>query len=242
MKNFIEPIQGTKIAEFKLSWFQHFTYKWIYEPLEILLNFLLPFVVLSAILFKGVDFMNEPFNPLWLSRTIGIIMCIFTTWCVFSIIKDWLKNDDRKTKHLTGKTFSLFVVKEGIEINNEFIPYKVKSQSGTRTWYSDGVDSFKIDGDFLIVKTNVEDPFIKIYRTLTENQIKFKIDSKYQDCKEELLSYLNNQIDKINSPNLNEKIIKDVVAELEKLPIEWHKNFLDSHPAFESGEAFDLEY
>jgi hypothetical protein len=30
------------------------------------------------------------------------------------------------------------------------------------------------------------------------------------------------------------------VAELEKLPIEWHRKFLDSHPAFELGKAFDL--
>jgi hypothetical protein len=200
MKNFIEPIQGTKIAEFKLSWFKHFTYKWIYEPLEILNDYILPFFVLFLILYQGVDFINEPFNPLWLSRTIGIILCIFPIGLVFLIIKDWLKNDDRKTKHLTGKTFSLFVVKEGIEINSEFMPYKAKYAFA----FSDGVDSFKIDGDFLIVKTNVKDPFIVIYRTLTENQIKFKIDSKYQDCKEELLSYLNNQIDKRNSLNLNE--------------------------------------
>jgi hypothetical protein len=31
------------------------------------------------------------------------------------------------------------------------------------------------------------------------------------------------------------------VAELEKLPIELHKKILDSHPAFKTGEAFDLE-
>ena len=131
---------------------------------------------------------------------INIIHC----WRYFSYYPNLYfflpSSDRRKTKHLTGKTFSLFVVKEGIEINSEFIPYKVKYAFA----FSDGVDSFKIDGDFLIVKTNVKDPFIVIYRTLTENQIKFKIDSKYQDCKEELLSYLNNQIDKRNSLNLNE--------------------------------------
>ena len=93
---------------------------------------------------------------------------------------------------MKGKLFSLFVVKEGIEINSEFIPYKVKNTYG----FSDGVDSFKLEGDFLIVKTNVEDPFIQIGRTLNENEIKFKIDSKYIYCKDELLSYLNNQIEK----------------------------------------------
>jgi hypothetical protein len=204
MKNFIEPIQGTKIAEFKLSWFKHFIYEWLMVPIYIL--FAVSVISLLSIVYEEI---KDPMNPLWLSWTIRVIICLcIGGYAILTIIGFWLDTKiERKTKNLTGKVFSLFLVKEGIEINNEFIPYKVKSQCGMM--YSDGVDSFKIDGNFLIVKTYslYDDPFIKIYGTktkLTENQIKFKIDSKYQDCKEELLSYLNNQIDKRNSPNLNE--------------------------------------
>ena len=193
MKNFIEPQHGTKIAEFKLPWFKQFIYGWINEPVYIIgqLIFRIGLLILLPLKY-GISFVNNPFNPLWLSWTIGIILCIVGCFLAFIQIYDFFHSSDRKTKQLTGKLFSLFAVKEGIEINSEFIPYKVKNTYG----FSDGVDSFKIEGDFLIVKTNVEDPFIQISRTLNENEIKFKIDSKYIYCKDELLSYLNNQIDK----------------------------------------------
>jgi hypothetical protein len=61
-----------------------------------------------------------------------------------------------------------------------------------------------LNNNSLIIRTTGDEPFICINGYLNENEIEFKIDSKYQDCKEELLSYLNNQIDKRNSPNLNE--------------------------------------
>jgi hypothetical protein len=194
MKNFIEPQHGTKIAEFKLSWFKQFIYGWINEPVYIIAQIIFRIGLLILFPLKyGIKFMNIPFNPLWLSWTIGIILCLIAVaLAFFQIWYGWVSRDDRKTKQLTGKLFSLFVVKEGIEINSEFIPYKVKNTYG----FSDGVDSFKLEGDFLIVKTNVEDPFIQISRTLNENEIKFKIDSKYIYCKDELLSYLNNQIEK----------------------------------------------
>lgn len=194
MKKFIEPQHGTKIAEFKLNWFKQFIYSWIYETLYFIAQifFRIGLLIILPINF-GIEFMNDPFNPLWLSWTIGIILCLIGSFFVYIQIRiSYETAFDRKTKQLTGKLFSLFAVKEGIEINSEFIPYKVKNTYG----FSDGVDSFKIEGDFLIVKTNVEDPFIQIYRTLNENEIKFKIDSKYIYCKDELLSYLNNQIDK----------------------------------------------
>ena len=194
MKTFIEPQQGTKIAEFKLSWFKQFIYSWINEPLFITAQIIFRIGLLILLPLKyGISFINDPFNPLWLSWTIGITLCLIAGALAFFQIWYVLETqDDRKTKQLTGKLFSLFVVKEGIEINSEFIPYKVKNTYG----FSDGVDSFKIEGDFLIVKTNVEDPFIQIGRALNENEIKFKIDSKYIYYKDELLSYLNNQIDK----------------------------------------------
>jgi hypothetical protein len=192
MKNFIEPINGTKIAEFKLSWFKQFIYGWVHESLYFIGQIIFRIGLLIFLPIKyGIAFMNDPFNPLWLSWTIGIILFLIGGALAFLQIKLILDSThDRKTKQLTGKLFSLFAVKEGIEINSEFIPYKVKNTYG----FSDGVDSFKIEGDFLIVKTNVEDPFILISRTLNENEIKFKIDSKYLNFKEELLSYLNNQI------------------------------------------------
>lgn len=194
MKNFIEPINGTKIAEFKLSWFKQYIYGWINEPVYIIsqIIFRIGLLILFPLLY-GIKFVNIPFNPLWLSWTIGITLCLIAgALAFFQIWYGWVSRDNRKTKQLTGKLFSLFVVKEGIEINSEFIPYKVKNTYG----FSYGVDSFKLEGDFLIVKTNVVDPFIQISRTLNENEIKFKIDSKYIYCKDELLSYLNNQIDK----------------------------------------------
>ena len=73
-------------------------------------------------------------------------------------------------------------------MNDYFIPFKDKNSNVFH-----GVKSFKLDGDYLMIRTAIHDDFVAYYG-LNENQMKFKIESKYAFCKDELLSYLNNLI------------------------------------------------
>ena len=187
MKNFIEPQHGTRIAEYKMSCFKHF----IVSAGESM-YFLSRGAIIIFWIYAGIDRMISPIKPIWLSWTEAII------FCVLPILYIWYKIDStRGSRDLTlrGKSFSIFIVKDGIEINNRFIPFFEESI------FRDGhfnaiIESFKIDGDFLLIKTGTA--FISIYGK-NENEIKFKIDSKYLNCKEELLSYLNNQIELRNT-------------------------------------------
>ncbi len=189
MKNFIEPIQGTKIAEFKVSWFKNQGYEFFRYGFR-------PFYNLGPVIlgiFLGIKFIKHSFDPIWLSWLLAIVLFLLAAfWFYATILLSIIhKNYDvRKTKIIDGRIFSLFVVKGGVEINNEFIPYK--------SWFIEGIESFKLDGDFLIIRT-LGEPFISINYCLNENEIKFKIDSKYLNCKEELLNYLNNQIELKNT-------------------------------------------
>jgi hypothetical protein len=188
MKNFIEPINGTKIAEYKMSWFKHFI-----VSSEETIYFLARFALIIAFIYSGISKMINPTNPIWLSWTMAIIFCILP------ILYIWYKIDSDKysiAQNLRCKSFSLFVVKDGIEINSRFIPFKRESILGYH--FAPMIDLFKIDGDFLLIKTRKA--HISIYGGKNENEIKFKIDPKYLDCKDELLTYLNNQVyDKIVS-------------------------------------------
>jgi hypothetical protein len=184
MKNFIEPQHGTKIAEYKMSWFKHFI-----VSAEEKIYFLARLALIIAFIYSGISKMINPTNPIWLSWTMAIILC------VLPILYIWYKIDSDKysrAEPLRCKSYSIFVVKDGIEINNRFIPFKEESDF-RKGYFHSMIESFKIDSDFLLIKTRTQ--FISIYGK-SENEIKFKIDPKYLDCKDELLSYLNNQIEK----------------------------------------------
>ena len=192
MENFIEPINGTKIAEYKTSRF---------GPTAMIgnVNETIIFLFFAYILIQN----PFPFNTIiiWISRLLGFSIILFLVYSFYLKLKIRnlkfqgnilrIENNLRTTKMLEGKLFTLFVVKNGVEINNEFIPYK-------KLLSEEGIETFKLEDDFLIVKTSGI-PFVSIYDCLDENEIKFKIDSKYLDCKEELLGYLNNLIDPIDS-------------------------------------------
>jgi hypothetical protein len=98
MKNFIEPINGTKIAEYKMSWFKHFIYVWINEPFYYIAQIIFRIGLLILLPLKyGIKFMNIPFNPLWLSWTIGITLCLIAGALAFvQIGYGWVFRDNRK--------------------------------------------------------------------------------------------------------------------------------------------------
>ncbi len=189
MKNFIKPIPGTKIAEYRISWFQN-------QKNEFFRYFLFGFVWKLGPPILGIFMLlksyKNPFSPEWLCWLVSILILLFGLfWFYVQFIFKTDETDERRTKIIEGRTFSLFIVNNGIEINNEFIPFlnvflNVSDEGG--------IENFKIDGDFLIVKTKGK-PFISINYVLVENEIKFKIDAKYISCKEELLNYLNKQIE-----------------------------------------------
>jgi hypothetical protein len=72
MKNFIEPIQGTKIAEFKLSWFKDYR-KFEGEGYSIFGGLLGLFLLLSPSLF-------------WWIRLIGILALIISIYFLIYFI------------------------------------------------------------------------------------------------------------------------------------------------------------
>jgi hypothetical protein len=110
---------------------------------------------------------------------------------VVSFFND-INNTDRKTIKIFEKKLSWFLVDNGVEINEIFIPFKDTDYS-SNNFSRDGIVSFKLDGEYLLIKTDGKQ-FINYHHELNENKIKFKIESKYHFCKEELLSYLNNII------------------------------------------------
>ncbi len=188
MNNFIPPVKGTKLGELNPSWFKRLYYSWIAAVFGPVGNIVLRWGILVALpIVIGVIFIKAPFNPEWISWLVAIILCLVGIFFAFGQIYVFF-SDVRKTENISDKKIALFLVNNGVEINEHFIPFK-----DTNSYNYDGIVSFKLDGDYLMLKTEGEN-FILAYWELDENKMKFKIESKYAFCKDELLSYLNNLI------------------------------------------------
>jgi hypothetical protein len=192
MSTFTPPQIGTKLGELNLSFKErlkaYFTEIFVgVITFHWRLGFVLIPIGLGYILIAGV-----PFNPEWASISLGVFLCLVGLFFAFIIISTLLDSDDKKTtvEISVKKSYSLFLVKNGIEIESVYIPFQ---GIGFDSLF--GIESFKVDGDYLRFKT-IGQPYLKIEGRYNENGMKFKIEPKYNAHKEELLAYLNFLIDK----------------------------------------------
>lgn len=189
MKDFIPPSIGSKLGEYKPSYLKRLNQRFN-ENLEPALRFI--FAVILP-LYLGINLILDPFSPNWASFLLGGFLSLIAPTVVIAYFYAKIKlSNERVIKPLKGRSFSLYLVRDGLEINNIFIPFQKKDPYSFELL--DGVVSIKLDGDFLLLRTQGL-PFVCIpHNNLTENEIKFTIDPKFQFCKEELLSYLNSLI------------------------------------------------
>jgi len=175
MQYFTPPHIGEKIATYKPSFFAYLNS--IFASTGKVIFILIWYLVCPLYFIIG-----QPHPTNWVNWIIGgsiILIDIF-------VIYIWL-SQKRMAKRVNGRSFSLFLVNEGVEINDGFIPFA--------TIYEDGIGTFKLDGDNLLLSTNSTSNFVKLSGYgMYEKDIKFKIDQKFQFCKEELVKYLNSLI------------------------------------------------
>ena len=188
MLNFFQPVNGSKLGEFKISWIKRSVngfMEWLEAVFRLFLG--IGFIVISA--YPGITFMTDPFKPIWCSWLVGIFLCLVGVILAIFILGKIIAASGIKINvdDINAESCSLFIVRNGLEINEKFIPIKNSNSS------EKGIVLFKIDGDYLLIRTE-GGPFIKFYGQY-ENQIKFKIEPKYRNCKDELLTYLNSLID-----------------------------------------------
>jgi hypothetical protein len=191
MNNFIPPVKGTKLGEFEPTRLKRL-YNLIVDFIAPILGFIAPWLLCILLVRIGYILIKDPFNPKWASSIIGSISFLFGVSQFLGIVIDLFTDNGRKPIKINKKKLSLFLVDNGVEINENFIPFKGIDYS-SNNFSREGIMFFKLDGEYLLIKTD-GDPFILYCHELNENQIKFKIESKYHSCKEELLLYLNNMI------------------------------------------------
>jgi len=195
MNNFIPPVIGSKLGEFKPTWLKRLNYDFSDTFGPIFYYIIWSWGLLVALPVSiGFRLMKDPFNPEWGSWIVAIILCLVGLFFAFVQVYSFFTSTStsRKTVKISEKKLSLFLVDNGVEINENFIPFKDPNFS-SNNFSLDGIVSFKLDGDYLLIKTE-GDPYILFCYELNENQIKFKIEPKYLFYKEELLLYLNNLI------------------------------------------------
>ena len=192
MSNFTPPQIGSKLGELQLSLIDRMIAGFNKAFNSFSRPFLYLLIVLGPLVF-GYDFIKDPFNPEWASIGLGIFLCILGVFLGFSLVKYLLDPDgSRKTIEIdVRKSYSLFLVKNGIEIGDYQIPFLQKPYSFSE---KEGIESFKVDGDYLLIKT-VGEAYLLIVGKFNENGMKFKIEPRYLAHKEELLAYLNSLID-----------------------------------------------
>jgi hypothetical protein len=193
MSTFTPPQIGSKLGELKLSFLQRLEAHAADITLSILnISFRLGSVF---ILIKyGYDLIIDPFNPMWISIGLGIFLGIIGILLAVGQIYFFGKSDEtRKTKEMdVRKSYSLFLVKNGVEVDSNHIPFKGTDKLDLLK--VDGIEFFKVDGDYLLIKT-IGEPYLKIEGRSNENGMKFLIEPKYLAHKEELLAFLNSLID-----------------------------------------------
>lgn len=193
MSNFIPPVTGSKIGEFNISRSKLFIYDFNGMIYSLFIFIWSNIVLIVLPISLGGVFMRFPFNPEWLSWIIAIVLCLFGGFVLFMRIYLFFNDTyKRKAEDIYGRSLSLFLVNNGVEINDKFIPFKDRDLTSPN-FSADGIVLFKIDGDYLYIKTE-GDSFISFYDSLNENEMKFKLEEKYIPFKEELLVYLNSLI------------------------------------------------
>jgi hypothetical protein len=183
MTKFKNPVIGTKIAEYKIS-----TFKQTWWNFRNFIENTLPFPVIFIMILYFVDY--PPFDSKWINWIIIIVLSLI-------IVAGLIQISDKTTAKISGRKFPLYLQNNGIEIRNVFIPFKhpYSSQSAF-VFGQNGVTGFKLDSDILYITTESKNHLLKIYGKLNENEIPFKIEPEYLEYKQELLDYLNSQINK----------------------------------------------
>ena len=176
MQNFTPPQLGEKIATYKPS-----TLRYLVSILNTIQKFIggLVWLIIALYFLK-----EQPISTNWVNWILGGSMILLD----ISIIVFLFIGEDSKVKRIFyPRSCSLYIVKGGVEIENVFIPFA--------TNYDEGIQTFKLDGDNVLLSTNSIYKFIKLVGYgKYEDDIKFKIDLKFQFCKEELVSHLNSLI------------------------------------------------
>ena len=192
MSNFAPPQIGSKLGELKLSFIDRIMARFSKEANSFLKLSCYLIIVFGPIIL-GYDFINDPFNPEWTSIGLGIFFCLLGAFLGWGLVMHSINSDHlRKTIEIdVRKSYSLFLVKNGIEIGDDQIPFLQNTYSFSE---KEGVESFKVDGDYLLIKT-IGKAYLEIVGKSNENGMKFKIEPKYLDHKEELLAYLNSLIE-----------------------------------------------
>jgi hypothetical protein len=194
MSTFTPPQIGTKLGELKLSFFQRLQ-AYAADMFSGIFNATLRLGIVFIPIKYGYGFIVDPFNPMWISISLGIFLVIIGVLIAVAQIYFYGESyDTRKTKEIDiRKSYSLFLVKNGVEVDSNHIPFKGTDKLDILK--VDGIESFKVDGDYLLLKT-IGEPYLRIEGRSNENGMKFKIEPKYNAHKEELLAYLNALIDK----------------------------------------------
>lgn len=176
MQNFTPPQLGEKIATYKPSFLRY---------LGSILETILQIIGGMVGFFIALYFLKEqPISTNWVNWILGGSFLLLN----ISLIIFIFFGDDYKVKRIFyPRSCSLYIIRGGVEIENVFIPFATNNDEGIQT--------FKLDGDNVLLSTNSSYKFIKLTGyDKYEDDIKFKIDTKFQFSKEELVSYLNSLI------------------------------------------------
>lgn len=199
MNTFTPPGLGAKLGEYKPEWHKRIYYWWISEIFGPILKFYWRWVFwVSAPIVTGFLLLFNLNNTewLWASLTGGILLILFGGWMIYLQISALSeKNNIRATKKIGGKSLSLYLVKNGVEINDDFIPF-ANNNMFSPEFNPSGIVLFKLDGAFLSLKTESnQTPYLRFRDMISENEMKFKIEPNYLDHKNELLSHLNSLVE-----------------------------------------------
>ncbi len=170
MNHFISPSNGIKIAGLPS----------VSAPMKIgrdVLSFILLILlilILGVVLFGMIEFCVIKTMEKFLLG-IGYLICFIIV--LYCNIEKQYTHFYRRSKMDSPNVFYIdFMNKRGVEIDNEFLPFAY-----------DCITSFKIDGDFLILKYEGENSRWKDSLRI----LKFKIEPEYLSYKRELLDFLN---------------------------------------------------
>ena len=192
MSKFMPPQIGSKLGELKLSLIDRIRAYFAKAANEFARITLVVGIVFVPMIY-GYDLITDPFNLEWASISLGIFLCLLGAYFGY-LFGDYFLNRYGLRRIIeidVRKSYSLFLVKSGIEIGDYHIPFIQNTYSFSE---KEGIESFKVDGDYLLIKT-IGKAYLEIVGKSNENGMKFKIEPKYLDHKEELLAYLNSLIE-----------------------------------------------
>jgi hypothetical protein len=170
MNHFISPSNGIKIAGLPS----------VSAPMKLgrdvlsFILFILLILILGVVFLGMIEFCVIKTMEKFLLG-IGYLICFIIV--LYCNIEKQYTHFYRRSKMDSPNVFYIdFMNKRGVEIDNEFLPFAY-----------DCITSFKIDGDFLILKYEGENSRWKHSLRI----LKFKIEPEYLSYKRELLDFLN---------------------------------------------------